>query len=94
MAGKSTKAAEHMFSIELKSKDHVKSLALANQVENNVLIEGFLGELETLCFTDGVMLEIHGSKGTLRMDFTEKELNKLLPKGITAHKKTAKEKTE
>ena len=85
--GSKGKAAEHMFSIELKSKENVKSLALANQDEGNVLIEGFLGELEDMCFTDGVMLEIHGSKGTLRMDFSEKELKRLLPKGKAVREK-------
>ena len=94
MASKSAKAAEHMFSIELKSKDYVKNLSLVNQVESNVLIEGFLGELEYLCFKEGLMLEIHGSKGTLRMDFSEKELEKLLRNGTVSHKKNAKEKIE
>lgn len=94
MTNKSTEAADHMFSIELKSKDYVKSIALADQVDNNVLIEGFLGALEALCFTDGVLLEIHGSKGTLRMDFSKKELMKLLPKGTISRKKTTKEKIE
>lgn len=94
MINRSMEAAEHMFSIELKSKDYLKNIELANQVDDKVLIEGFLGELEALCFTDGVMLEIHGSKGTLRMDFSVKELKKLLPKGKISHKKMSKEKFE
>jgi hypothetical protein len=94
MASKSTKSAEHLFSIELKSVDHLKSIALANQFEDNFLIEGFLGELEGLCFTDGLMLEVHGSKGTLRMDLSMKELKRLLPKGSVSVKKTKKQTTE
>ncbi len=90
MDDRGKRAAEHMFSIELKSKENVKSLSLASQNGNNVLIEGFLGELEDMCFTDGVMLEIHGSKGTLRMDFSEKELNKLLPKGRVVREKRSR----
>ncbi len=94
MINRSMEAAEHMFSIELKSKDYLKSIELANQVDYKVLIEGFLGELEALCFIDGVMLEIHGSKGTLRMDFSVKELKRLLPKGNIFRKKIGKEKIE
>ena len=69
-----------MFSIELNSKKHVKKLSLASDDRNNVLIEGFLGKLIDLNFTEGLMLEINGSNGCLRMDLTEKEMAKLLPK--------------
>ncbi len=80
MAGNLKKTNEHMFSIQLKSKDHLKNVALPNDEEGNVLIEGFLGKLEKANFTEGVMLEINGANGSLRMDFTEKELGRLLPK--------------
>ena len=68
-----------MFSIELKSLDHVKNLSLATDNNEAVLIEGFLGKLETIEFTEGIMLEINGTKGILRMDLSKKEWNALLP---------------
>ncbi len=71
---------EHMFSIQLKSKEYLKSVALPNDEEGNILIEGFLGTLESASLTEGVMLEINGAKGSLRMDFTEEELKRLLAK--------------
>ena len=91
MPSKSKKGNEHMFSIELKSKEHVKRVALPNENGGNVLIEGFLGKLQSLSFTEGLMLEIHGTNGTLRMDLNEKELERLLPKQLITHKKTRKE---
>lgn len=69
-----------MFSIELKSKEHLENVILKNAGTGNVLMEGFLGQLETLNFTEDIMLEIKGSKGSLRMDLTKQELKRLLPK--------------
>jgi len=91
MPSKHKKVDERMFSIELKSKEHIKRVALPNEDGGNVLIEGFLGQLQHLSFTEGIMLEIQGTNGTLRMDLSEKELKRLLPKGTTVHKKTTKE---
>ena len=85
------KGNEHMFSIELKSKEHVKRVALPNENGGNVLIEGFLGKLQSLSFTEGLMVEIQGANGTLRMDLSEKELERLLPKGTHIRKKTTTE---
>jgi len=90
MPSKSKKDDEHMFSIELKSKKHVKRVALPNENGSNVLIEGFLGKLQDLSFTEGIMLEVHGTNGTLRMDLSEKELERILPKGKTIRKKKTK----
>ncbi len=78
---KSKKKDEHMFSIQLKSKAHVKNVSLSNDERSNVLIEGFLGKLENVDFTEGILLEINGANGSLRMDLSEKELKALLPKG-------------
>jgi hypothetical protein len=75
------KARKHAFSIELKSKKYLKLVAIPNDAEDNVLIEGFLGELKTVDLVEGVMLEIQGTNGTLKMDLKEKELNKLFKKG-------------
>jgi hypothetical protein len=77
---KSGRRDEHMFSVELKSKQHVKSILLANDGRNNVLIEGFLGRLTGVSFTEGLMLAVEGANGILRMDLSEKEVRKLLSK--------------
>lgn len=77
----SKRTKEHAFSIELKSKEYVKHVAMSNDIENKVLIEGFLGELEEFSFIEGAMLEIKGINGTLRIDLREEELRKLLQCG-------------
>lgn len=81
MASNHRTATEHMFSIELKSKECIKQLALPSEHEGNVLIEGFLGTLKTLHFVEGIMLEIEGTNGCLRMDFSEDEWKELLSTG-------------
>jgi hypothetical protein len=87
MHSKPKKVDEHMFSIELKSKENITRVALPNENGGNVLIEGFLGKLQDLNFTEGIMLEIQGTNGILRMDLSEKELKRLLSKGTPVHKK-------
>ena len=84
------KKDEHLFSITLNSKEYVKSIALPHDNEGHVLLEGFLGQLTSLSFTEGVMLEINGVNGSLRMDFSEDELKKLCPKGILIQKRAIK----
>lgn len=80
MARKPKKTEKHMFSIQLKSKEHVKNVTLSNDEQGTVLIEGFLGKLENVNFTEGILLEINGANGSLRMDLSDKELRKLIPK--------------
>lgn len=91
MPSRSKKEDEHMFSIELNTKEHIKRLSLPNENGGTVLIEGFLGELQNIGFTEGVMLEIQGSHGTLKMDLDEKEMEKLLPKRTNHSQKMKKE---
>jgi hypothetical protein len=69
---------EHSFSIELKSKKHVKTIALTNRVQNRILLEGSLGELEELTLIEGRVVELKGANGTLRLDICEDELMQLL----------------
>ena len=90
MANKPQKTDSHMFSIELKSKESMKSFNLQNNDGNNVLFEGFLGELSSLSFTEGIMFEINGSNGSLRMDFSEKEMESLIPKKVIEKRKRNK----
>jgi hypothetical protein len=80
MTGKASRggSSSHMFSIELVSRDCVKCLVIPTENGSKVLIEGFLGDIEELGIIEGVMLEINGSKGTLKMDLSEEEISKLL----------------
>ncbi len=75
------KTDQHMFSIQLKSKDNLKTVALPGDEEGHILIEGFLGKLENVSLIEGIMLQVNGANGNLRMDLSKKELTRLLPKG-------------
>ena len=71
---------KHAFSVEMKSKDHIKSISMSNGPPGGVLFEGFLGELKELGMVEGVILEVKGCNGTLRIDLDEDELRKMLAK--------------
>ncbi len=71
---------ERFFSIELKSKAHLKSITITNDSSESVIIEGMLGKLEHAWFAEGVILEVVGKNGTLRVDLGEDEITKPLLK--------------
>lgn len=71
---------KHAFSIEMTSRKHLQQVSLSDKVDTNVLIEGYLGDIKTVELIDGVLLEIHGHNGVLRLDITSDELQKLLNK--------------
>ena len=77
MSNETKRAEKHTFSIELKSKEYLNLVAMPNGAKDNVLIEGFLGDLKVVDLVEGAMLEIQGTNGTLKMDLKEEELNKL-----------------
>ena len=68
----------HSFSVQLSSKKFVKNVSLSDSTKDEVLFEGFLGELESLGIIDDAVLEFKGSSGVLRIDLTRDELNRLL----------------
>jgi hypothetical protein len=78
-----SKKGERGFSIELKSREQVRRLALT-EADGGVLIEGFLGELKRMSLSDGVLLEVEGSDGVLRLDLNEVEAEGLLKKKPTS----------
>ena len=78
---------ERHFSIELKSKADLKNVTLANGSRDSVLVEGTIGELVQATFAEGIILEIVGKKGTLRINLKEKELRKE-PQSATPSKKS------
>ena len=67
---------ERFFSVELKSKAHLKNVSLSNGSRDNVLIEGSIGELLQATFADGIILEVVGNKGILRINLEEHEIKK------------------
>ncbi len=65
---------ERFFSIELKSKANLKNVTLSNGAQENVLIEGTVGQLKRASFVDGIVLEVVCDKGVLRINLTEDEI--------------------
>ena len=68
---------EHTFSIEMKSKKHVRHISISNESHDRVLFEGYLGELQELSMIEGAALEVKGVYGVLRIDLSEDELQKI-----------------
>jgi hypothetical protein len=66
---------ERFFSIELRSKSDLKNVTLANGSRDGVLIEGTIGELVQATFAEGVILEVVGTTGTLRINLKKEELS-------------------
>jgi hypothetical protein len=71
-----TSHKERVFSVELKSKRNLKNVTLTNGSSDNVLVEGTLGELVQATFAEGVILEVIGKNGVLRVDLGENEIHK------------------
>jgi len=65
---------EHGFSVEMKSKEYVKTISMNDGGRDGVLFEGVLGELVELGVMDEAVLLIQGANGTVRVDMTEDEL--------------------
>jgi hypothetical protein len=75
---------EHSFSVEMKTEDAVKRMALLDKENGRVFFEGFLGELRNINMVEGMMLEIEGANGSIKLDITQREIEECL-----APKKTA-----
>ena len=67
---------ERSFCIELKSKTHLRTIAMASGSSEGVLIEGMLGELQYVGFAEGIVLELAGSHGIMRIDIGADEIKK------------------
>jgi hypothetical protein len=74
------------FSVELKSKSDLKNVALTNGSSDSVLLEGSTGKLIQAKFAEGVILEVIGNDGVLRVDLREEEIEKT-PKQNTSEVK-------
>ena len=67
---------ERFFSVELKSKVNLKNVTVRENGLENVLVEGTLGKLQRAEFNDGVVLEVFGDKGVLRVNLTMDDIKK------------------
>jgi hypothetical protein len=70
------KDKERFFSVELKSKVNLKNVTVRESSQENVLVEGTLGKLQHAEFADGVVLEVFGDKGVLRVNLTIDDIKK------------------
>ncbi len=73
-----TTPKERVFTVELNSKRNLKNMTLTNGGSDSVLFEGTIGELVQASFTEGIILEIIGKTGILRIDLQEGEIKKLM----------------
>lgn len=67
------KKREHSFSIEMDSRKNLSHVSLSDESEG-VLIKGKLGDLKEINHEEGLMVEIKGEHGALRIDLTKNEL--------------------
>jgi hypothetical protein len=65
---------ERFFSVELKSRVHLKNVTLTNGSADNALIEGTLGDLVQATFAEDVIFEVVGTKGTFRINLAKNEI--------------------
>ena len=74
---------EHSFSVEMKTNGAVKRMSFLDKENGQVFFEGCLGKLTSINMVEGVMLEIEGDNGTLRLDITQKEIEQgIIPKKL------------
>ena len=76
------KKNERVFTIELRSKDDVNSVSMDG--DQKVSIEGTLGTLRRARFVDGIVLEVVGSKGELRVDLGPNDMKGIKDEGNEA----------
>jgi hypothetical protein len=77
---------ERFFSVELKSKVNLKNILLSNGGHENVLVEGTIGELQRAEFADGIILEVVGDKGVLRINLAQEEIKQREKQGEEVQK--------
>lgn len=82
---------EHSFSVEMKSKDAVKTLTFIEKEKDNIFFEGLLGKLKNVNMVEDVMLEIEGINGIIKLDITSQEIEKCLKTNV---KKEERDKTQ
>ena len=69
---------KHIFSVEMKSKHHVRNISISDEGYERVLFEGDLGDSVEVSLVEGDVLEFIGGNGILRIGITESELRRIL----------------
>lgn len=69
---------EHSFSIEMTSKEFMRNISFQYREKGHIFFEGFLGKLKNVTLVEGVMLEIEGVNGVLKLDITQQEIKNVL----------------
>ena len=75
-----TRTLGRSLSVEMTSKQHVKSLIVSDELSGRVLFDADIGNLVGISIIDGIVLEVRGVNGTLRVDLREEELEAVLKK--------------
>lgn len=68
------------FSAVLDSKKQIKNITITDDIHQKVFFEADIGHLKQVKFTEGLLLEIVGTKGILRIDLPEETLRKVVEK--------------
>ena len=71
---------EHSFSIEMGSRRDLSHVSLTDESTEGALIKGKLGEIVEISHPEGMMIEIEGNLGVLRLDLSKEELEKIYNK--------------
>ena len=66
-----------VFSVEIGSKRHIRSISISDETHDRVLFEGDLGRLLEVSIIEGNALEMVGENGVLRVDIDENVLRRV-----------------
>jgi hypothetical protein len=64
--------------VEMRSKEHVRSISISDEAHDRVFFEGDLGRLLEVSIIECSALEIVGEYGVLRMEVDEDVLQRVL----------------
>ncbi len=66
------------FSVELSSKQSLLAMNMTSSTGSEISIGGTIGELVRASFLEGIVLEVTGKEGTLRLDLSIDEIDGVL----------------
>ena len=73
------KPSKHSFSVETANKNNITRISL-DDTSKGVLIEGELGNQIQIEMIEGILLQLKGEKGVIRIDLTEDDVSTWLNK--------------
>ncbi|HUK84991.1 MAG TPA: hypothetical protein VLU95_03930 [Candidatus Acidoferrum sp.] len=62
----------------MKTENAVRRISFLDKENGQVFFEGFLGKLTSINMVEGVMLEIEGANGSLKLDISQKEIEQCI----------------